>query len=260
MQLTCPNCQTEIPAENINIQKTLALCPECGSVFNFGDNQSQSTTPKIKRRKAKKPDHVTLHEEGDTLHLSYPLINDRASKIAIGFLSVVLIGFIVLLASQLIPDGKIAPLLLLSLMFGGFGTLLAGMVFMRSHVQFTDEQFTTYWSPFTMNKSELYSEEIIEFKYEETTATMESAFSSARFNVYALLVGDRKRLVTGSIADENLATYIAQELNQRLNEGRMNNTAIGNLRDDVADEAISEEPDWVEEKVYMEDGTSKQQR
>lgn len=253
MQLTCPNCQTEIPAENINIQKTLALCPECGAVFDFGEDRG-NVAPKIKRRKAKKPDAVIVHDEGDTLHFSYPLINDRASKIAISFLSVILIGFIVLLASQLIPDGKIAPLLLLSLMFGGLGVTLAGMLFMRSHVTFTDEQFSTYWTPLTMNRSELYSEEIIEFKYEELTATLESSISAAKFNVYAMLVGDRKRLVTGSIADENLAAYIAQELNQRLNEGRMSESAVGKLRDDV----ISEGSDWVEEAAHIEDAAFKQ--
>lgn len=204
MQLTCPNCQTEIPAENINIQKTLALCPACGSVFDFGDEHGPGTTPKIKRRKAKKPDAVIVHDEGDTLHFSYPLVNDRASKIAIGFLVFVMLAFLVFIASQLIPEGKTIALIFLTLIFGGLGSIFAGMLFMRSHLQFTDEQFSTYWSPFTMNKAELYSEEIIEFKYEETTATLESAMSSARFNVYALLVGDRKRLVSGSIADENL--------------------------------------------------------
>ncbi|MAU11557.1 MAG: hypothetical protein CL607_17165 [Anaerolineaceae bacterium] len=259
MQLTCPNCQTEIPAENINIQKTLALCPECGAVFDFGEDRG-NVAPKVKRRKAKKPDAVTLHDEADSLHLSYPLVNDRASKIAIGFLSIVLIGFIVMIGSQLISEGKTTALIFLSLIFGGLGAMFAGMLFMRSHLTFSNEQFANYWSPFALNRSELYSEEIIEFKYEEITATLESSMSAAKFNVYAILVGDRKRLVTGSIADENLAAYIAQELNQRLNEGRISESAVGNLRDDVADEAISEEPDWVEETVYMEDGTSKQQQ
>lgn len=40
----------------------------------------------------------------------------------------------------------------------------------------------------------------------------------------------------------------------------MNDTAIGNLRDEVADGAISEETDWVEDVVYMQDEASKQQR
>ncbi|MCB9460926.1 MAG: hypothetical protein H6670_14835 [Anaerolineaceae bacterium] len=255
MQLTCPNCQTPIPPENVNIQKTLALCPECGSVFNFSEDQQSSI--KVKRRKAKKPSYLTIHDNDDNgLHLSYPMLVGRTNKIVLGVLLSVLVAFMVLVGNELLADGKILPVILLGLIFGGMGAALASSFLMRSHLQLADDGFSAYSWPIPMNKVDLYNEEIIEFTYEEMTATLESAHTSARFNVYALLAGDRKRLITGSISEENLAAYIAQELNQRLNESRMSESAIGNLRDgDLVDE-----PELIEDLAFLEDEASASQQ
>jgi hypothetical protein len=69
-QLTCPNCGEGVAAKNINIQKTLALCESCGTVFNFGD-QFAAALEKGKRRKLKQPEQVTVHDAGDDLSLSF---------------------------------------------------------------------------------------------------------------------------------------------------------------------------------------------
>ena len=69
-----------------------------------------------------------------------------------------------MIGSQLISEGKTTALIFLSLIFGGLGAMFAGMLFMRSHLTFSNEQFANYWSPFALNRSELYSEEIIEFE------------------------------------------------------------------------------------------------
>jgi hypothetical protein len=72
-QLTCKNCGAPIPAENINIQKTLAVCPECATVFDFSSTvEAAAPAPhKRKRRKTKQPEHITIQPSASGLDLVY---------------------------------------------------------------------------------------------------------------------------------------------------------------------------------------------
>lgn len=66
MHLTCPQCGTTIPADQINVQTMVAVCPACHNVFEF----SPSSSEKAKRRKVKQPPHLTLHE-GRVLQMAF---------------------------------------------------------------------------------------------------------------------------------------------------------------------------------------------
>ena len=82
-QLSCPNCGESIPPDKINIQQTLALCPACGTVFNFGDDLSPKLA-KVKRRKAKQPDQITVTEDDTRLEMRFSSLRTRADKIGMG--------------------------------------------------------------------------------------------------------------------------------------------------------------------------------
>jgi hypothetical protein len=72
MNLQCVNCGEPIPAKNINIQKTLALCDHCGTVFDFSKNISaESSTEKPKNRKIKQPVDMRVDEHDGQLHLRF---------------------------------------------------------------------------------------------------------------------------------------------------------------------------------------------
>lgn len=95
-QLQCPVCATPIPADHVNIQEMVAVCPVCDAVFRFGE----SSRTKIKRRKFKQPAGMTVEETPDGLILSFPqrvTADDRkglAISLAVGsmtgFLSLVM--------------------------------------------------------------------------------------------------------------------------------------------------------------------------
>ena len=51
--LECPSCATLVSEDDINIQKTIAKCSNCGVVFNF---EEQVETPVIHRREKQKPE------------------------------------------------------------------------------------------------------------------------------------------------------------------------------------------------------------
>lgn len=42
IQLTCPNCRKRIRAEDINIEKLVAVCAHCDHVFSFGEELSRA--------------------------------------------------------------------------------------------------------------------------------------------------------------------------------------------------------------------------
>lgn len=70
MNLRCVNCGEPIPAKNINIQKTLALCDHCETVFDFSKNiSSELSTEKPKNRKVKQPVDLLINENHEQLHL-----------------------------------------------------------------------------------------------------------------------------------------------------------------------------------------------
>ena len=46
-QLDCPNCQTRIPSENINIKALIAKCSTCNQVFNFEQAEENYSKPEV---------------------------------------------------------------------------------------------------------------------------------------------------------------------------------------------------------------------
>jgi len=71
-KLKCPNCGAPIPSKNINIQKMVAVCEECDSVFTFDDlsdslQQSNSAIAKVKP--IAPPEQATINRTPDSLEL-----------------------------------------------------------------------------------------------------------------------------------------------------------------------------------------------
>jgi len=67
MQIHCENCDTLIPASNINIQDKLAVCPACHTVFSF----SETVQRRAKLRKMKRPSGMSVDEQDDRLEIRF---------------------------------------------------------------------------------------------------------------------------------------------------------------------------------------------
>ncbi len=68
MRLHCPSCGESVPAERINIQQLVAVCPACDTVFNF---QETVLTAGARPRKFKQPDRLHVEESEGRLELRY---------------------------------------------------------------------------------------------------------------------------------------------------------------------------------------------
>lgn len=214
-QLHCPNCSTMIPPENINVQKVIAVCPNCAAVFNFADTVASGQ--KIKRRKSKKPDHITHTETDDSLVLEMPFLQTIHNKIGVGVLGVVIIGLYAMILIGILTDPQleIAPLVILSLIFlpiviGAFGSLFA-----RQTVEVNTEELkheVRLGMPVYHRKMPI--EDIVDVTAEEMSATRES-IAEARYNLYAEKYDGRQDMFIQNLPEE-MATYTQQALSNYL--------------------------------------------
>jgi hypothetical protein len=47
MQLICPNCRREIPTEDVNVAKDIALCRSCNQTFSFAELVQEGSAPAV---------------------------------------------------------------------------------------------------------------------------------------------------------------------------------------------------------------------
>ena len=70
MQLDCPHCGRTIPAEDINVQTTIAKCSKCSAVFGFADlvpgAQAAYRKPSVGM-----PKRFSVSQEGADFVISY---------------------------------------------------------------------------------------------------------------------------------------------------------------------------------------------
>ncbi len=57
-QLVCPQCSADVPAENVNIDKVVAVCPACNTVFSFDFLTGEATKDKDKAKSKARARHL----------------------------------------------------------------------------------------------------------------------------------------------------------------------------------------------------------
>jgi hypothetical protein len=232
MQLSCVNCGEPIPAKHINIQKTLAVCEHCDTVFNFGEDLSPSAA-KSKRRKVKQPDHVTVWETDDSIEVKsrWRLKNSPAT------FSVLM--FIWLLASMVISTiGTITEqkpeMLLFGLLLGAF-PLYTYLSFFINYTQLhMDDQLLTVGSKpmpwFDHKQLDIHQIKTVSYK---TAQTFDSFY-----DLQAQMEDGRTVNLIECIPYEEVA-FLAQQINEYLTQlGEEDNTLAHDLDDSTIHPAL----------------------
>jgi hypothetical protein len=71
VKLNCPECGAEIPADNINLDRMVAKCRECNTVFGFGDQfGATGGTPSQVRLAVPRPASLHIEQDGAELRLT----------------------------------------------------------------------------------------------------------------------------------------------------------------------------------------------
>lgn len=238
MALNCPNCGVAIPTENINIQKTLALCNDCGHVFNFGDSVP---IRKAKQRKVRQPDRVVAHEDRQRLELTYRRVfdlNEKIGLIVLSLLTVVLTFFAIMAARDATAPPPV-PILFAGLA-AMFGYIAAMSLFNTTSIVADEEKVTVDRGPlrFPINENvRVNLEEVVEVYCEETETSKSRAAMDRYYRVCARFDDDRRVALVKSLP-EDYAFYITQALAECLplpDESRLV-TPGDEFYDDIADD------------------------
>ena len=220
MQLVCPNCGENVPAENINIQQMAAVCSACDTVFQF-----DLPKPKLKTRKVKQPEHLDMRDTEDRLHLAFRtnvhlgknenFVGVSVLTAAFTFISLLTLG------GSLADDVPIfmAGSFLVVTLFLYY--LLTLMVYNKTHIEMDDSQITVSRKPLPNpleqpNTITLGGVEMVRF--EETPASIKEGYDTPRYRVWAETESGIRKPIVNDVTEE-YAIFIAQRLNERLHEG-----------------------------------------
>ncbi|MEM9954534.1 MAG: hypothetical protein AAF846_23195 [Chloroflexota bacterium] len=232
-QLYCPNCSQAIAHEDINVQKTIAACANCGAVFNFSDKVG--TTPKVKRRKTKKPDYISQTETADRLALEMPLLQTMSNKVGWGVLTAMLLGLYSLLAIGTLSDGDIGPFVVFSLLFVPMILGMLASQFTKQSIEVNAEELkheVRFGLPIYQRKVDVA--DIKDVMTEEMLATQQSV-AKARYNLFAERHDGRQDMFVQNIPEET-ALYAQQVLSGYFNADDANVSL--RLQDDIGDDEM----------------------
>ncbi len=254
-QLTCPQCGSPISAEQINIQKTLAVCPACATVFDFSATVSTPavvtpTVQKRKRRKVKQPEHITIQPNATGLDLVYKWgikSESQSTLFWMGLWAVIAIAISIvfpLLSGEAIFSGD-SPFWLGTLFVGGFPFYYFLCLFTNSTRFLLDEdqlqvRTTPLW--FWGAGHATVDTPDVEAVY------WELAEDDENYTVYARLRdGERKKLLEGILKQD--AEFIAQEMNSALYELENGDYAHLTEGEDMDEESEASHPTARERKA-----------
>lgn len=232
-KLHCPDCRSVIPPENINVQQTIAACPNCAAVFNFA---KIPTGEKIKRRKSKKPDNLIQSETEHGLKLETPYLQTPGYKLWTGVGTVVMMGLYGLILVGTLSDGELVPAALFTVMFLPIILWMIGVLFAKQTIEVDSEELKheIRWGvPVYQRKMAL--DDVVDIGVAETTLTREST-AEARYNLYADKYDGREDMFIQNLPEE-MAIYAQQTLSNYIT-GDTADDVSHRLQDEVADDAI----------------------
>ena len=235
-KLHCPDCRSVIPPENINVQQTIAACPNCAAVFNFANKIP--TGEKIKRRKSKKPDNLIQSETEHGLKLETPYLQTLSYKIGTVALALLSVGFYGLIMFRALgdPEPDIVPAIVLSVIMLPFIAAMIGSFFAKQTIEVNNEELKhEIHLGVPVYQRKMSVDDVVDVSTEEMMATREST-AEARYNLYADKYDGRQDMFINNLPEE-LAIYAQQTLSNYFTADTADDVSL-RLQDEVADDAI----------------------
>ncbi|HEX2621141.1 MAG TPA: hypothetical protein VHL11_13360 [Phototrophicaceae bacterium] len=223
MKLNCPDCNTPIPTSHINVEKTVAVCPNCGEAFNFADMistrkahpDSPSYQPKIKQ-----PEGLDVIETPDRWMIRFDTLPrspmKRVATQAIYLLMAILgliLSLLVLVNGGISVASLLVAMLPILLIYGG----LTGLI-NKQWIVVSDDKLQTAMRPISMFTGKTVNrEDIISVNSQiNTLAAMYGNHNQRRYDVDVRLKTGNEQVVLHNLSAD-YAAFIAQELNLYIN-------------------------------------------
>ena len=75
MKIQCPECNEVVPAEHIELNREVATCPDCNTLFSISEQIDRVAGPPKPRREIDLPDKVQVYEDRGELYLAMRWFN-----------------------------------------------------------------------------------------------------------------------------------------------------------------------------------------
>lgn len=218
MHLVCPECGETIPANNINVQKLIAVCPACAAVFPFDLPHDHP-----KRRKVKPPQDMRIDEDDDRLHLVFHTGTslEQNQTTAALFLMTLLAALLTVLLGMSYGTALTGTGGLLLVLGAGFFTLsfaygvLLGLL-NRTHVDVTRETIHVAHRPFpALHQHESVAVSDVQRIVCERIVTVTP--DTPKYRVQAELTDGSPHMIVNGVT-ERYAYFVAQCIQQHLDE------------------------------------------
>ena len=207
MRLHCPKCASEIPADNINLDRLLAKCQQCNNVFGFA-----SAFPS--RQSVEKPSHIKISRKPDSLKISWDWV--KSARVVFVTLAVMWNSIMLLWAFMRWDPFE-------WWMMFGWGASLAigiGLIYLafasfsnRQVVEVTRKAISYRNEPYKIRDVKLVDAHLIDQLFTKEVLFASQYGSGRAYVIYALMRdGSHISLLLPSFSDAEHALYIEQEI------------------------------------------------
>lgn len=143
-QLECPNCESDIFSDDINIDRAIAKCHNCHHVFPFEEKIKDKRKAR-RRKEVFQPEGIEMFRLRSELNIDYKWRNTQSSNYFMLFFTLVWNAMILPFAFSAVMNGEIGALLGMSIHIGvGVWLLLSQFSkFINSTFITVDEHYLT---------------------------------------------------------------------------------------------------------------------
>lgn len=218
MKITCRDCGATVPPANINIQEMIALCNDCGNVFEL---DRRKFARKSKRVIPTPPPRINLHTQDDDDHLalSYRMALGPGPKLGL-FASAVGAIFSTTMLIGMIRNGAAGgPIVVVALVLLFMLYLLTVIITTTTHIRADDDtmEISSGPLPFPISDDKTLSTRKIRRIYAEQNIEAFSGGVPAN-NVYTEMTDSRRVPVVTSLPFD-YAHYLALLLDDYVQTG-----------------------------------------
>ena len=229
MKLECPNCGKEVPADNINMQQTLAVCPACDTVFNFsgGDvnvmaGQAQPVKPKNKfsQYEVAMPNRFDVQETDKQMTISYSWFSPTA--LFLTFFAIIWNGMIFgIFLPAMDGFGSLGfPFAFFPLIFAGVGLFLiylnVGQYINRTYIITDARQMRIFSRPLPTFNNQTINHDDIQQLFVQQYVNHGKNGTTVTYGVVAIIQGGHRQKLISQLEKPEQALYIEQELEKYL--------------------------------------------